>query len=385
MFEVKYICGHCIDEEYLQKYINSYGQKGKCTYCRKKSTVLTLDEILEIIHGGVNDLYDDPVNGLGWDDGEYIKGNGPIYYPEEMLAEIGLGDSKAYEDILTSFSDHLWCSKEFYGMDESEENIYTWEYFVNQVKYRTRFFFPREKTGIKRNVRYNEPFNILEELAASCNRLGLIDIFKKGSIVFRGRKNSDSAGYKTPKELGTPDAEDCLYSNRMSPAGIPMFYGSLTKQTCLAEIANELGSYTIGKWKIKKDLRILNLTKYFKFNIKEHVYFYPDFPSIFDSTRRESRSDYTFILRFASDLSKKLSKKGKENIDYVPTQIVTEFLRKFGRFPKELDGICFYSSKDGGINYTLFIEQEECLKLDNSKANNQKIELISFEELRIES
>jgi hypothetical protein len=319
---------------------------------------------------------------LGLDDGEYIKGNGPIYYPEEMLAEIRLGDSKAHEDILNSFPDHLWCSKEFYGMDESEENIYTWDYFVDQVKYKTRFFFTKEKTGIKRNVRYNEPFNILEELVASCNRLGLIDILKKGSIVLRGRKNRGSVGYVTPEELGTPEAEDCLYSNRMSPAGIPMFYGSHTKQTCLAEIGNESGTYTIGKWKIKRDLRILNLTKYFNYNINEHVYIYPDFPSIFDKTRRDSRSDYSFILRFASDLSKKLSKKGMENIDYVPTQIVTEFLRKFGRFPKKLDGICFFSSKDGGKNYTLFIEQKECLNLD--KGISQKIELISFEEERID-
>lgn len=380
MFEVKYICGPCIDEIYLKKYINENGIFGKCSYCGKKTRVQLFDKILDLIHDGVYFVFDNPVNGLGFIDGEYVKGNGPIYDSEDMLSDIGLGDSKAFKDILSSLPDDEWCNKVFYGMDESEESIYTWEYFVEQVKYKTRFFFIREKTDIKRNVRFNEPFDILEELAASCNRLDLIDILKKGSIIFRGRKNSDSAVYKTAKDLGTPPAEDCLYSNRMSPAGIPMFYGSLTPQTCLAEIGNEIVSYTIGKWKIKKDLRILNLTKYFKFNTKEHLYFYPNFPSIFDSSRREYRSDYKFILRFASDLSKKLSKKGKENIDYVPTQIVTEFLRKFGHFPEKIDGICFYSSKDGGINYTLFIEQHECLNTDN-----QKIELISFKELRIET
>jgi len=379
MIEVKYICGNCIDEEYLQKYINEYGYIARCAYCGKKKRVRLFDEILDLINEGVYFVFDNPLNGLGYIDGEYVKGNGPIYDSEDMLSEIGLGDSKAFNDILLSLPDDEWCNKVFYGMDESEENIYTWEYFVEQVKYKTRFFFIREKTDIKRNVRFNEPFDILEELSSSCDRLGLIDTLKKGSTVYRGRKNSYSVKYKTPEELGTPKAEDCVFSNRLSPAGIPMFYGSLTKLTCLSEIGNEKGVYTIGKWRIKKDLRILNLTKYFRFDLKKHEYIYPEFPSIFDNSRRELRTDYTFILRFASDLSKKLSKKGKENIDYVPTQIATEFLRKFSQFPVKLDGICFYSSKDGGINYALFIEQEECIPFDDI----QKIELMSFEEFRM--
>jgi len=383
--EDKHICGYCIEEEYLQKYIKQNGDIDKCSYCEKTKKVCALDEILDLIVDGIKFVYDDPVNGLGFVDGEYVKGNGQIHNSYELLVdELGLGGSKAFEDILSHLPDNLWCKKEFYDFDLAEEKIYTWEYFVTQIKYNTRYFFIKEKTGIQQSIRYKEPYYILDELANLIVNLDLIDNLKKDSIVFRVRKNGKNEKYITPEELGTPKAEECIHSNRMSPAGIPMFYGSSTKETCLAELGNKKGLYTIGKWRIKKDLCILDLTKHFQFSKRENRYFYPNFPNIFDQSRRETIYDYSFILSFASDLSKKLEKDSKENIDYVPTQIVAEYLRKVALFDqKHLDGICFYSSIDGGINYALFIEQKECLKPDRWKVFNQKIELLSFEEIEI--
>ena len=163
-----------------------------------------------------------------------------------------------------------------------------------------------------------------------------------------------------------------------------MFYGSLTSETCLAELGSEKGLYTIGKWSAKEDLEILNFTKYFHFSKQTGKYFYPAFPSIFDKERRSLLHDYTFIIRFATEVSRPLIKDGSESIEYVPTQVVAEYLKKIPRFNnKHLDGICFFSSIDGGINYTLFIEQEECLSSNLSYSPKQKIELLSYSEYEL--
>lgn len=383
---MKYICGSCIDEEYLNDYVEQFGEINKCYYCNTIKKVCQLETIIEIIEEGIEFIYDDPVNGLGFIDGEYVKGSVEFYDDTfDLLTDaLGLGGSKAFQDIIHSLPQNSWCKKEFYTFDSAQERIYTWDYFCDQIKYKTRYFFIKEKTDIKNTVRYKEPYTILYELVNSFIDLGLIDVLKKNIIIYRARKSENNNKYSTPEELGPPKSEECIYSNRMSPAGIPMFYGSLSKETCISELGREKGLYIIGKWIIKKDLLVLNLTKYFIFDRNTDEYYFPKFPSIFDKYRREKIFDYIFILKFASDLSKKLDEKSRENIDYIPTQVVAEYLRKFALIEnRHLDGICFYSSIDGGINYSLFFEQDDCLNTKQIESQYQKIELIEVEEIYI--
>ena len=382
MYEhMKNICGKCMDESYIKSYILSNGLMGICSYCNKRKKVVDLDDIKEIVQGAINFFYDDPVNGLGIIDGEYVQGNGAIYDTWELLDnELGLGGCNALEDIVNRLPDHQWCNKEFYGMDDSEEKIYTWESFVNQVKYKTRYFFVQEKVEQRWYMPYKKPFDILAYFARSIEQFNMIDTLRNGDIIFRARQNRDKETFQSPEDLGPPPAWGCLKPNRMSPAGIPMFYGSSTKETCLSEMRNKKGKYTIGKWTPVKDLRILNLTSHFIFDTDTCQYYYPDFPSIFDQQRREDIFDYQFILKFASDLSGKVENK-IASIEYVPTQIVAEYLRKVALFDKKhLDGICYYSSIDGGINYALFIEQEECTEQERWRYHGQKLKLLSVEE-----
>jgi hypothetical protein len=187
---------------------------------------------------------------------------------------------------------------------------------------------------------------------------------EKGSEIFRARKNK-AVAYTKPDELGPPKPEECIYANRMSPAGIPMFYGSFDIETCIAELGNTKGDYSIAKWETQKILNILDFTKHFKYSIQHHQYFYEDFPSIFDKDRRDFIFDYRFILRLASDISAKVEKDGTENIDYVPTQVIAEYIRKIVLIEnKHIDGICFYSSQNGGKNITLFFDQKACLDIN---------------------
>jgi hypothetical protein len=380
----KYICNNCIEEPYFKKYIKSDGIYGKCNFCGDKGKVLDFDTLIEDIIEGIEYIYDDPANGLGFLDGEYVKGNGAIYDTYDLLSEVlDFGGSKAFQDIVRNLPEQLWCKKKFYGFDPAQEKIFTWEYFIDQVKYKTRYFFIQEKTNIRQDTPYNKPFEILSEFSKTVEKFRLINILKKGDKIYRARRNYKNNKYRSAKELGTPMAFECVKSNRMSPAGIPMFYASLKKETCIAELKRKNGKYTIGKWTPTKNLNILDLTKHFLFDLRSNRYFYPNFHSVFDKQERENYFDYQFILKFASDLSGQVE-DNISNIEYVPTQIVAEFLRKVAIFNgKHLDGICFYSSVDGGINYALFIQQEECDNSGEFTLFKQKIKLLSVEEVRI--
>jgi len=75
------------------------------------------------------------------------------------------------------------------------------------------------------------------------------------------------------------------------------------------------------------------------------------------------RSTLIFMQSFVSDLSKPISRDGTEQIDYVPTQVFTEYVRHLyrctdGEHPM---GIIYPSARrNGGKSVVLFIENEGC-------------------------
>jgi hypothetical protein len=356
-----YICSNCIGEEYLKKYIRKNGIKNYCSYCSMKKEVIEFEKIIDIINDGLLYLYDDPVNGLGWENGEYIEGTSPIRNSYDLLGEYFDVDEKVFQNLNSFFSDNLWCKKDFYGLDDSEESFFTWKNFKDITKHKFRFFFNFNSFSESEYSKYKKPNDILKEIMKISSRLGLFTILKKGTVLFRAR----SGYHLSLNELCSPAPQESLYSNRFSPAGISMFYGSGDETTCLREI-NKTTNCSIGQWELLQDMLIFDLT--YKFQFDNGIYCFRNFPSIFDAERRRYYHDYTFILDFASDISKIVIKKKDENIDYVPTQIVTEYLKLH---KNKLMGIRYYSTKNGQKNYCLFIDKKDCergkiLKMINS-------------------
>ena len=74
-----------------------------------------------------------------------------------------------------------------------------------------------------------------------------------------------------------------------------------------------------------------------------------------------------FLYRFRKEIRKPIAKDRKEHIDYVPTQIISEFFRhRFTYNEKNLNGIIFDSSKTDGKNMALFVsDHEEVEKIMN--------------------
>jgi RES domain len=147
---------------------------------------------------------------------------------------------------------------------------------------------------------------------------GLLRTFPAGERFWRGRACGAADAFDSADALGTPPPEHALSSNRMSPAGIPAFYGADDLDTVIDEILTVAGPdpyWSAGEFATSRDCILLDLASM------------PEPPSIFDVKQRPLRRPLCFLAEFADDISKPLGELGREHIDYVPTQVVAEFLR----------------------------------------------------------
>jgi hypothetical protein len=175
--------------------------------------------------------------------------------------------------------------------------------------------------------------------------------------LVRARQHRRNERFSKAADLGPPPRERASQS-RMSPAGIPMFYGSDTEQTAFIETVNltnpENGFVTFGTFRTTKILRLLDLTCL------------PDIPSLFDEARAHDRAPLIFLRGFTKDSVKLVTRDGREHYEYVPTQVVAEYLRHVFRTSdgEQLNGIKFPSSRrSGGVCYSLFCRAEDCADL----------------------
>lgn len=224
---------------------------------------------------------------------------------------------------------------------------YAWNDFREKVKHRTRFVFLsiREEPSS-----YPDDFTtseILEKLISIIRIHEILVDIALGRTFFRGRMvgEPESADHNA-STLGPPPPM-VASANRMSPAGISMFYGCDDIQTVVAEI----GSHTakrfavIGAFETIRPLRMINLTSL-------------PVPNRFDPVKRQTYYELVFLHQFTRDLSATVTLDGSEHIEYVPTQVVTEYIRWLPDIT--IDGILFRSSQNGGFSCVLFCGPEGC-------------------------
>jgi RES domain len=82
----------------------------------------------------------------------------------------------------------------------------------------------------------------------------------------------------------------------------------------------------------------------------------PLIPSLSDPERRENYYELRFLHEFTRDLIEPVVLDGREHIDYVPTQVVTEYIRWLPALA--IDGILFASAQNGGTSCVIFCGPE---------------------------
>jgi RES domain-containing protein len=226
---------------------------------------------------------------------------------------------------------------------EHEVLLYSWASFSHAVKHQTRFHFQRlEGDPHDREVQVSDMLDVVERSFAP-----LVRIVEEGTRIFRARHLSqEDRGRAQAHMFGAPPKEKAA-AGRMNPAGIPYFYSALDAATAVAEIGTPMAGRApvAAEFMINRSLRVVDFTQL------------PNEPSIFALERKQEREQVLFLSGFVGSISQPVIKDGREHIDYVPSQVVCEYLAQvaFQDAAQPLDGVIFPSSvQDGGTNLVIF-------------------------------
>ncbi|MEI6986273.1 MAG: HEPN-associated N-terminal domain-containing protein [Rhodospirillaceae bacterium] len=348
----KFVCSNCFDDDHLKAYIDGTVESQRCSYCgkrsRSKNIAAPIDGVIERMFEAISSRYGEAwASGCSWDNEDdcYFNKTQDTDDLLQQYVELPNDDSgELYQDILGAFPFQDWSSNEPWSATDAEVLQWGWERFVNTVKYQRRFFFTRQEKA-ERDREDLDPGSMLEEFGQRCANNGLIVKIQKGTNILRCRPRADKAErFTKARELGPPPNR-CASQNRMSPAGIPMFYGSDDMKTALAEMSEPPEFYAIGSFATLRSLNVLDLT-----NVRV--------PSIFDTAEGSDYDWVLFMSQFLRDFSSPIERDERIHIDYVPTQVITEYLRDAKLNGGRVDGIKYRSTrKKGGICYVLFIDE----------------------------
>jgi len=367
----KYVCADCFEDYAIKKCIQENAVEKKCSYCGKKSKApitTELEIVVDFIFQGINTEWDDPANCMGHDSGEGGYQGATVIDSDELIRyeieELENTNEEVLDDIVSSaIGSHDWCQRDPYGLRKEEALSLSWADFAEQVKHHTRYVFLQLDDEEKHlyDLDMIPVSKMLGRLSWEISKMEydikMISVLDPGGKIFRARIHDKGINLTTAKKLGTVSIKKAKYSNRMSPAGIPMFYGSFEPDTAFKEIVGISGRkqgkiVSVATFKTLKKLRVLDLCNL------------PEVPSLFDPNGRHLRSSLIFMRDFKEEFRKPIRKNILENIEYVPTQVFTEYIRhKYTDIEgNPIEGILYPSSRNpGGISCVLFLLNELCV------------------------
>lgn len=353
------ICEECFESVSISNHIINIGEKlkepTKCSKCENNSLYRLNDTKLKSdVQKIIRSFYEHE-----WEHG-LVGSAGMIAREEDDDIGLYLPELKSLNDICYDFF-QIDSDDKFYELlkdyktdgesefdqdpdektwlnmgckwDGSNDIRLEWKKFCENVKHKARFF---DHTGYSRT----------EELSKLKNTFSTLSI-DESNIIYRARKiesvkNMIDIKKDSRKELGKAPIE-IAGLNRFSPNGISYIYLSSEKETAVKEIrVKGKDNFAIGKFQIN-GLRLVDLRE----NTLEEIRRNP-FSEKFTS---ELICSIKYIQDFVKDISKPVGEEDK-HLDYIPTQIVSEYIWSLG-----YDGFIFDSSLCDESNYVLFDEK----------------------------
>jgi hypothetical protein len=318
----KFCCINCFAEQEIKKFIEAKQTIGNCEYCKSESVyVHHVSNVGQFIMEGIERYYEDAANAVGYDssEGGYLLPTSDIVEiltEEEDIFGEHLDDPNALINDFDIWDGTPYVRKDPYGppSGDTDEIVY-WENFCEVVKSQRRFTAFLDVGKSDHYDLHSDPGKFLFHLAERFMP-SLISILPAGSSIYRARIKKTEKEFNH-EDLTSPPAR-LSRNSRMNPAGIPFFYGAMNPETCIHEVRPDLGeTVVVGEFELIRNLPILNLS----IEIESRR-------SIFDP---EYFFDYEehfkpFLLHFVTDFARPIRKMDAE-IDYVPTQVFTEFIK----------------------------------------------------------
>jgi HEPN/RES N-terminal domain 1/RES domain len=255
-------------------------------------------------------------------------------------------------DVIGALPEHRWAQRDFYRLRPHVRLQLGWENFSQTVKHQRRFFFADyAEADDSTDPDFIDPGSMLVAIGDAIGRGGLVRELPADSTVWRVRPHLASESPATASELGATPVELIRASSRMSPAGIPLFCGALDEDTAIAEAQHanpDAEAYTLAAFQLLRPARIVDLAE------PRGV------PSLFDiESERQLRQPLIFLSRFSTAIAEPFVRDERIHIEYVPTQVVTEWTRT--RFDpgdgRAVDAVAYRSARhSAGVNLAIFID-----------------------------
>ena len=362
------ICSCHFEDENLRRHIERSGELGTCSFCGKNAKVIDFADFIQHVSNTVYryfgtideenlplELFHENSNGFG-----LIR---EIIFENEEKPHINLLRSLSTSSLLqelglTTDNDFIneaiercfdmgqeWIRHNPMSFTEGQWVSYYWNSFCDTIKSRRRFTIDEYVFG---GDYYGETLSykdVISRIFSAIKDAQMCITLPQGARLYRSRVPE--------KKLENPQFEDLTSApteyakqNRMSPAGISMFYSSLKAKTNHAELGSIEGVIVTGRFTLKRDVRILDLTS---------------LPSL-SYWGKGDIGEMEFLHDFAKEVSRPIKRDDRIHIEYLPTQAFTEYIRY--RFKDNngapLDGIMFNSSiPNAGKNVVLFCNKEE--------------------------
>ena len=320
------VCGECVGDVDLEKFVVAKADRTECSYCGRKSETLIAigqDALVTRMYQSIGQVYTDASNVLGYDshEGGY---QGTTYDGWDLMDEIGFAPNsdELYSDMQQTFSNITWCDRDAHVLNEAERKAGAWEKFKRTIKHQRRYTFWSVKSDAVEAFHpdYLPVGKLLAAIGNTIHNAGdrVVKRYPIGSAFWRARVQGNEPTFTQDTDLSPPPKAKATEANRMSPAGIVMFYGAEDFETACLEIVNkadEAGTITGAAFVSTRELLILNL-----FDV-------PKQPGFFNLGGADLRDDLSFLEGFATDIAKPVKNDKTQHIEYVPTQAFTEYIR----------------------------------------------------------
>lgn len=359
--EGPFVCHECIGDDVISAEIEEGGVEGACEYCSSddrptvsiKWLATRVDDVFRELVGIAESMpYVTEHDNVHW----IPNGESPSSLLTEMIeaADTEIADAVISElgerhswDIYEGDFDFYDDTEDKYALRRPNDPRYRdlWRRFCESLKHGRRFFSEDAESMLD---------EILGPILSGKNTAYGVAIREIGPEsedrhIYRARVAHHEGAWRTIyaapiKQLAAPPPAHAG-PGRMNVAGIPVFYGSFESDTCVAETRIPVGgSAVVGKFEIVRPLRLLDLTKLGKIKLKLS-YFHPDY---FDAIAYSS-----FLSGFHDEIKRPVL-PGQEGLEYLPTQVVAEYL--WTRKEHGVEGIIFGSAQMSGerANIVLF-------------------------------
>lgn len=307
-------CEFCFDDFYIKKFIIQNSEEtGRCDFCNSNNVKIISTDLLSTIFLPICDLYQDDREGhYLWNQ---LNDDWKVFSEQtnkdELLKKI-LGDDSQI-DLALSYQSLSQSLKE-----KSKKYHEDWDAFTEQIKWDNRFQINLKDGDIKSQNWMVNSFVALETT------------LDKTMQLYRARLSNKPEIYPVDN-MGAPPKEK-VRNGRANPIGIPYLYLATSCDTAIAEVRPALGQYIcVGNFAINDPLKLVNLVNISPFQFHQ-------------SNCEELLPQVSFFRKLSNELSKPIL-PSNSNIDYLPTQFLSEMIKRGG-----WDGIQFKSCQSSNGN-----------------------------------